>query len=307
MNNLFSSPRFLHVMYGSVIVLFCSFFYLMHTSEKDYKQLIENEKDKSELINFQISKGCEYLYRIVANGGRRYATIFENLRQVLENKRDVDKETEALIGSFEDYLAKYPSFLQQTSIPSRMFFTEDKIKNHIQLLKSHYDTVSVKIQNEKTESKLDSLITDNINKLSSTDMRNLPANIALLTLRKQKIELALFDTKLMDYYSRTINYCGTTDDYFLAIIPENKKTTIHEKFKADIMVSNYVSYFGPNVEVTLDIDGEKIESKKGIAHFEKQYDTPGKHTFMATLRKKHIWTGEVRGFQKKYTFDVINE
>ncbi len=304
MKKLTTSPRFLHLFYGSVIALLGLYVYFTNVKIEEYKYIISTLNSQVEIEKKFTSKNARDFYR--------YTDAYRNPIGVKANQdfRDIsfncDKlvlELDSLVVHFEQNIEKKPEILQKTAILTRLYFKEGKIASLQNTIDAAVDSIFSKISDVKDK---DLLFKEyKRHDFAKEDFNTLPTHLAIVKIKQQIIEIRQLEHLMVNHFFSKYT-CGMViyDEFRINLFPYSSTVRVDEPFKVDMALCDY-STKSREPYHTYYIDNEEIKPNRGIATFAKTYSTPGKKTIQAKALVKNPMTGEVKEQRREYSFEVL--
>jgi hypothetical protein len=306
MKKLFSTPRFLHGFYGSVIVLLVGYIYTLSVSFDAYKRIGKTMDADLEITNAY----AKNVSRDFEQYSRAYLTPMSE--RAMERLYKIRTETDTAIGKVNTAISELEAsmnnhhwLLTQTSMPTQFFFSDKKMMEHEAFLQKHYKSVFEKIVDTKDRAILQKEFDKQIDKKTEQKLSSLPYNVALLMLKKQRLDIAKLYLSLANYFNAKYTGCGgKIDDYMVGISPNMGVVKVGEEFSADVVLVQYVSQFEKKY-IDFWVNGKTIETNNGVGHYRKIYSTPGRKTIRVEASLKNPLTEQVESRTKEYSFEVL--
>ncbi len=304
MKKILLNTRFLHYSQVIVILLMSIYIYFSSISIDQYIEISKTmDSDYAVIDNTSVS--LKYCLDKETKAYQNAQTLYfqESANQVIEITSYHTGGINRLVQDFENYSKKFPIFLQKTSIPSQLFFTEKILSKYEQSLVNYSDSFCLKIELS------DRLFFQNTLaqyfKSKNKKLNELPASMAILELKKDKSQLKRMEISFLDYVLSKTAGNIKFDDFMVAINPNNVGIIkVNDIFSVDLAAAAYTTNFNGR-EFTFSVNGEVLEAKNGLAHFETQCFSVGKQTIHAVISTKHPLTGEVKSASRNYTFEVL--
>jgi hypothetical protein len=285
MKNLFSNPRFLHIFYGSVVAMVCSYFlFFAQKNENQFEKVVLKEM----ILNLESAIGN--LHHEIKKTTRAYRNS-ANLKY--ENRCEIiDERTNELIKHLTNLQVESNTDAKEIDVvhqkitildDSIRLYVGDRDKNYFE--KNNFWKILV----------------------SEPDFWNnlKKANLKEKNLIFDQIKIGLLNEKY-HYFIFVAQYIGgsTTncDTYLLAINPYQNSVRVGEKFEADLCLAAYSTSVG-NIDFILDND--TLLRRDGIAHIQKVFSKPGKYIIHPKASFKNPFSNEVNSISRDYVINVI--
>jgi hypothetical protein len=127
------------------------------------------------------------------------------------------------------------------------------------------------------------------------------AKVALNTL-KQKTALA--HSELLNYLNASMDNPEWKFDSFEPIsTAHNSAIFVDGTYQTKIFLSPYNSF---NKNITVKVDGEILPTSLGLAHFSRQFTSPGKKKYVVEIDLKNPLTGSIQSFKKEFSLIVVD-
>jgi hypothetical protein len=127
------------------------------------------------------------------------------------------------------------------------------------------------------------------------------AKVALNTL-KQKTALA--HSELLNYLNASMDNPEWKFDSFEPIsTAHNSAIFVDGTYQTKIFLSPYDSF---DKNITVKVDGEILPTSLGLAHFSRQFTSPGKKKYVVEIDLKNPLTGSIESFKKEFSLIVVD-
>jgi hypothetical protein len=240
---------------------------------------------------------------------RRCASAVENNAQCVDslneflalNKLDFIKINGGLDTSKNHYLINANS-----TKTSKLFFTDTKIEEIKDKLRRLPPILLDSIEDTKEKAELFKLFY--LPKLIDDNsfwalLKTLPASGILAELSFVQNQIKMDEMYLLNYYLSKTAICGLRFDAFKTAIAPKKAALIEgEIFEADIYLAAYSS--SPN-NFIIQINGDSLTVKDGVAHFKGKRETIGTKTIKAQAIVKNPLTGVTKTTEGYFEYQVL--
>jgi hypothetical protein len=282
MKKLFLNPRFLHLFYGSLLLLFIAYFvFIMQNRTQEYNKA--SMKD-----NFEISdQTANSLRHEIDNQVKAYPNIINKMYGKRCNR--VEEMTNEIIQYIDNQ--RIESDVSIAELHQKIRMLNDTIQSYINPDDNKYF--------EKTEFwkvlLSDVAFWDGFKGYYWKDKNFLLDQVKLGVLN-EKIHFYNYVFQKVGGVSTT---CG---GYVLAFNPFQNMVRVGEKFEADIGI---VEYSTADLDIQYMIDKDTLLQQNGYAHFQKTFSKPGKYIIHPKAYIKNPFTEQVNRVLKDYEIIVL--
>jgi gliding motility-associated protein GldM len=133
--------------------------------------------------------------------------------------------------------------------------------------------------------------------------KQMPVAAIMPMFTKLQADAKTTETALLNYVAKKVNGEEIVLDGFkVAIAPKNGYVIAGEKFEADVYLAAYST--NPGTGVSINVNGQGLGLKEGVAHYETTTNEIGKKTLKASATIVNPLTKEVKNVTSDFTYEV---
>lgn len=190
-----------------------------------------------------------------------------------------------------------------STLPTKNIITTDKIDEIKKLTSAIIDTT---LTNGIRESDLQD-IQYNLSKLNNVVLVQETSSMSAGTTINHLEMIKSYTRKINIIYLQALWYQVAADikfdKFLLTVSPQQATVRVGEPFKAQIVLSNYVSKLSKAYHISCNDSELPIE--EGIALYEQVFYKSGKHIITFKGLYNNPLTGQVDSYKKDYTIDIL--
>lgn len=305
MKKAFSNPYFLHLFYCTILLLVSGLLYFITPNIREREQVENNAKCFNR--TFEITNAYA---QDITNALLMYTTAYKNYRSK-------ELETAALdLNRNTDYLIKMVNEIQKdlatertnnhsfyTSFLNNKTLTSDKIK----VLENAFDSLATDtlfMQIDKSDwLSIKEMITKAKEPILWEQLYSLNVVSANAQLENIKVVASTINVALLNFLFKQVGCNFKVDRFLIAISPSQTTAKVGEPFKIELTLRNYISNF--NSDYQIYCDGIALSTLRGVATYEKTFQSPGTHIIKVLGVYKDPFTGQTETSSKDYTIRII--
>ncbi len=133
--------------------------------------------------------------------------------------------------------------------------------------------------------------------------KQMPVAAVMPLFTKMQADAKTSETAILNYLAGKVNGDDIKFDNFrVAIAPKTGYVIAGEKFEADVYLAAFSS--NPGTGVSINVNGQGLSLKEGVAHFETTSNEIGKKTVNATANIVNPLTKETKTVKGDFTYEV---
>lgn len=133
--------------------------------------------------------------------------------------------------------------------------------------------------------------------------KQMPVAAVMPLFTKMQADAKTSETAILNYLAGKVNGNDIKFDNFkVAIAPKTGYVIAGEKFEADVYLAAFSS--NPGTGVSINVNGQGLALKEGVAHYETTSNEIGKKTVNATANIVNPLTKETKSVKGEFTYEV---